>query len=391
MWNLPQLVHFGYWCFNMIGKLFSRSKIDTVNYRFFKVSESLYLVGLFFHLGMIPLMFALGADIIAEYNFLSVTVYLGSIALNRKGHHSLAFLIFYTDTNVNTFLSTHYLGWETGFYNYILLLAALTYFNPQWSIKIKLASSLLLTTSFTYLFANYHDLAYGNLVLSDIIGHYLLYTNTFAIVILYSAIGYYYSSAANISEQKLMKAQMAAEQIANTDPLTQIGNRRFMTSEIERETSRSNRKHSSFIIALCDIDNFKQINDVYGHDFGDTVLVNMANTIVSNIRKHDQAARWGGEEFMILLPDTTAEEGVALIERLRDIIASATHKYKGKETITVTMTFGLCRYNSEYNINDCICRADRALYKGKHNGKNCTVMSDDSGKSDITQHQALAG
>jgi len=375
-----------------IGKFFSIGNINSDSYRFFKVTENLYGFGLLFHITLIPVMYILGADPIAEYNVFSIIAAVTSLLLNRKGWHSSAFILFYVEVICHAFIATHYLGWETGFYYYILLLAPLTYFNSLWSFKIKAASSILLTVSFTALFAVYHERLYGPLLIQVEIGHYLQYTNTIVLVILYSAIGYYYSKAANASEDKLRIAQQEAEWIANTDPLTHIGNRRFITKEIEREISRATRQQKSFIVALCDIDNFKAINDRYGHDFGDRILVNVAEIITSNIRKHDQAARWGGEEFIVLLPDTKAEEALALIERLRHTIAASQHSYKGIDIHNITMTFGLCRYDNSTDINDCINKADQAMYKGKNQGKNCTVMSDDLDANirDIESHVATS-
>jgi len=358
------------------GKIFSIGQINPVCYRFFKVTENLYAFSLIFHLLLVPLMFAIGADIIAKYNIVSICAAAASIILNRRGWHATAFAIIFIDINVHAYIATHYLGWEAGFYQYILLLAPLTFFYPLWSLRMKMLASTVLTISFTALFDTYHEQLYGQILFNPQYGHYLLYANTITTVILYSAIGYYYSRAANDSEDKLRTAQMEAEWIAHTDPLTHIGNRRAMTKSIEQEISRSRRQNSTFMVTLADIDNFKALNDNYSHEYGDSVLIQVASIIKQNIREHDQVARWGGEEFMILLPETRATEGIKLIERMRETIASTAHIYKGREYPGITMTFGLCQFDNSSNINDCIHHADKAMYKGKHQGKNCTVLSD---------------
>jgi len=358
------------------GNIFSIGQVNPDCYRFFKVTDSLYAFALIFHLLMIPLMFALGADTAAEYNIVSILAAASCIILNRKGWHSTAFIIFYCNVNIHAYISTYYLGWDAGFFHYILLLAPLTFLNSTWSLRFKIVACTILTASFSNLFNDYHEQVYGQIFIDPRFGHYLLYINTLTTVILYSAIGYYYSKAANESEQKLRTAQREAEWIAHTDALTHIANRRAMTKIIEQEVSRSKRQNSTFMVALADIDNFKALNDEYSHEYGDSVLINVASTIQKNIREHDQVARWGGEEFMILLPDTNADEGMKLIERLRQTIASTAHIYRGREYPGITMTFGLCQFNNNGNINDCIHHADRAMYRGKHQGKNCTVYSE---------------
>lgn len=345
-------------------------------YRFFKVTDYLYVFGLIFHILMIPVMLTLGADVVARYNIISIIVSFFCIVMNRKGLHASAFALAYVDINIHAFVATHYLGWEAGFYHYILLLAPLTFFNPLWSMAVKLLSSTIIAASFTTLFHTYHEVVYGEILFNTGIGHILFYTNILILVILYSAIGYYYSQAADDNEDKLRTAQQEAEWIAHTDPLTHIGNRRAMSRDILREVNRCQRTQDPFLIALCDIDNFKSLNDEYGHDYGDYVLVSTANLLSNSIRQHDYVARWGGEEFMILLTNTQPEEGQMIIDRLRQSIAASRHHYKGREYPGITMTFGLCLYDNRHDINDCINGADQALYEGKHLGKNRTILYD---------------
>ena len=352
-------------------------------YRFFKVTDYLYVFGLIFHILMIPIMLYLNADVVARYNIISILTAFGCIIINRKGLHATAFALFYIDINVHAFIATHYLGWEVGFYHYILLLAPLTFFNPLWSMAVKLLSSSIIVVSFTTLFNTYHEMMYGQILYNTAAGHILFYSNILIMVILYSAIGYYYSQAADDNEDKLRTAQKEAEWIAHTDPLTHIGNRRAMSREILREVNRSQRTQDSFIIALCDIDNFKSLNDEYGHEYGDYVLVSTANLLSNNIRQHDFVARWGGEEFMILLTNTKLEEGMKIIDRLRQNIAAFHHHYKGREYPGITMTFGLCLYDNRLDITDCINGADKALYEGKHMGKNRTMIYDN--RNDVCQ------
>jgi diguanylate cyclase (GGDEF)-like protein len=154
--------------------------------------------------------------------------------------------------------------------------------------------------------------------------------------------------------------------------LTKLLNRRSMLERIEGEITRSGRSGSPFTLILCDIDNFKMINDEYGHDCGDYILETIAKLMQDTVRKVDQIARWGGEEFLLLLPDTDAEGGRLVAEKIREIINGTPFQYQEKN-ICVTMTFGVSGYSGSINISDCIIRADKAMYDGKKNGKNCIM------------------
>lgn len=129
------------------------------------------------------------------------------------------------------------------------------------------------------------------------------------------------------------------------------------------------------IPASSDIDNFKDVNDKYGHDSGDYVLVTLAKLMKDMVRGIDFTARWGGEEFLIMLVETDLDDGQNVAERIRRKIEGTKFEYKDV-TIPITMTFGLSVYKgASDDIEACIKRADQALYKGKYQGKNKVVAS----------------
>ncbi|MCK4796958.1 MAG: GGDEF domain-containing protein, partial [Spirochaetes bacterium] len=125
-----------------------------------------------------------------------------------------------------------------------------------------------------------------------------------------------------------------------------------------------------------DIDDFKKFNDTYGHDCGDFILVSIANTIKSILREQDNVARWGGEEFLLLLPDSNMEGAKITSEKIREKIASTPYYYNDIK-LEVTMTFGVSVFdNDSIDIDYYIAKADKALYKGKKSGKNCVVSGE---------------
>ncbi len=176
------------------------------------------------------------------------------------------------------------------------------------------------------------------------------------------------------TNEKLLKSQEKLEMVARTDTLTKLSNRFDIIEKMENEKIRFERSQKPFSFILCDIDNFKLFNDQYGHDCGDFVLVSLAERIRSRVRKQDGVSRWGGEEFLLLLPETDLEGGRILAESLRETVSSNCYEYD-EHKLEITMTFGVSSFSQIENIEQCIKMADSALYKGKSLGKNCVVLS----------------
>ncbi|MHB8191629.1 MAG: diguanylate cyclase [Ferrimicrobium sp.] len=154
-----------------------------------------------------------------------------------------------------------------------------------------------------------------------------------------------------------------------TDPLTGLHNRRYMIQMIKEAAVRFDRSRSVFSLVIADIDHFKLVNDKYGHECGDQVLKHVSNILSSLVREQDYVARWGGEEFLMLWPDTGSNGALILAERLRLAIAESSLLCQGIE-INVTMTFGISEHNGRDKVDSTIIEADRALYRGKENGRN---------------------
>ncbi len=162
------------------------------------------------------------------------------------------------------------------------------------------------------------------------------------------------------------------EKMAKTDPLTQLPNRRAVLDQISYETVRFRRNAEPFTIVISDIDDFKYVNDTYGHDAGDKVLITLSNLIRKTIRQQDVCARWGGEEFLFLLPGTDNKGSKIFTEKIREKIEKENIEYKDSK-ISITMTFGICSFSKSITTDECISRADKALYEGKKLGKNRIV------------------
>lgn len=167
---------------------------------------------------------------------------------------------------------------------------------------------------------------------------------------------------------ELAKAYDRVEELSRTDELTGLANRRAMVERLTAEQARSARNGRGFGLILGDIDNFKAWNDRYGHECGDAILVELSNRLRKTLREQDLASRWGGEEFLILLPDTDPDGCVHVAEKLREVICGKPFLWKGC-MIDLTMTFGACE-GGHVPIDEALRGADSALYKGKHRGRN---------------------
>ena len=184
------------------------------------------------------------------------------------------------------------------------------------------------------------------------------------------------STREHLRRQKAELAQALEQirQLATHDDLTGLLNRRAMLDRMQLEQRRSLRSGSPLLIAQLDIDHFKAVNDTHGHAAGDLVLQSFADTVRRNVRDTDVLARWGGEEFVLLLCDTPAADAVALMERLRQAVqAMQVPVPQGDGPITVTVSIGLARHTPADPLAGTLERADRALYAAKAGGRNRVV------------------
>lgn len=173
------------------------------------------------------------------------------------------------------------------------------------------------------------------------------------------------------TRKDLIETNELIKQLANTDKLTQLYNRLKIDTVLDRDIKRGIRYKTIFSIILLDIDSFKAINDTFGHDVGDYTLISIANLLKDNIRSIDLVGRFGGEEFLVICPETRAQDAYVLAEKLRVVIAENEFKTIGKKTCS----FGVSEFMlSDTSKEDILKRADSALYEAKSKGKNKVVL-----------------
>jgi two-component system, cell cycle response regulator len=176
--------------------------------------------------------------------------------------------------------------------------------------------------------------------------------------------------------QEVQKSNQKLEQLAATDPLTGAGNRRQFIERIENEIARFQRDSAPFCLLALDLDHFKAINDSYGHLVGDDVLQKFVQKCVREIRPHDFLARMGGEEFMVLLPQTRLEAACLIGERLRSAVSASAFSAGGETSIEVTISIGASEFGRDGNtLNRFLLNADERLFRAKHYGRNCLIAA----------------
>jgi diguanylate cyclase (GGDEF)-like protein/PAS domain S-box-containing protein len=173
----------------------------------------------------------------------------------------------------------------------------------------------------------------------------------------------------DVTEERLEAEQILY--LARHDPLTGLLNRRHLTERINEEIARVRRTERHFALVMVDIDFFKTFNDAYGHDCGDAVLVKISGAILRSVRKTDSVGRWGGEEFLVLLPETSYHGAGKIAEKIRREVERLVVRHEGKDLrVTVTAGFAACGGGE---IDECVKSADQALLRGKAEGRNRSV------------------
>jgi diguanylate cyclase (GGDEF)-like protein len=172
-------------------------------------------------------------------------------------------------------------------------------------------------------------------------------------------------------QDSLKKSNQALMELSNTDPLTHLSNRRFLMKTLEKELQRCERSQKPMALIMVDVDHFKPVNDTYGHQQGDVVLQTLADQMKAHLRDYDLAARFGGEEFALVLPETALTEAVQVAERLRIAISELRIPADHNE-IRLTISLGVATYPHPKvrTVDNLILEADRALYNAKEKGRN---------------------
>jgi len=203
-----------------------------------------------------------------------------------------------------------------------------------------------------------------------------LYTTSFKLRLIYSFLTITFLSGCyeysrQQSYQHVKELSRKYEKLSKYDPLTGVSNRRDATNKLEYEQRRITLNNKKLSIILCDVDHFKRVNDEFGHEVGDQVLVQLAELFSSLMRQRDLVARWGGEEFLIMLPDTDSKGANLVAEKIHQGLADLTMNFSGAKP-RVTISIGIAEVSASDDIKKAIGLADKHLYEAKNSGRNRT-------------------
>gem|GEM_PF-210059 len=333
------------------------------NYRMYLVINYMSYLGIPAHAAFIPLFLWLGVPVLAFFNIFSTIAWIVAWRTNRQGKHWPAINLLTIEVVLHAALATYCLGWDTGFQLYLMPMITVTMINYKLKKRTMVIQAIGLVGLYLGLYYFKSSLQSG--AIPEPLIRPVYYTNIVIVFMALCIISYYFRQASLTAEKRM-------EELATTDLLTAIANRRKMKEMFDGERTRVERSKRGFSVVLSDIDHFKRFNDTYGHDCGDYVLKNVAATLKRTLREQDTIGRWGGEEFIALLPETTMEQGIQAAERMRKAVEEERFHFGGQD-LSVTMTFGISTYDSGDNLELAIKRSDEALYAGKEQGRNRAV------------------
>lgn len=291
----------------------------------------------------------------------------------RNGFLKLGFYSLIYFTSINVIVGNAVLGWRSGLYILLFLMIPVIFYNPL----LKKMEKAVLCFFFGLLIASAIILGFMVSPSVNLNTLQLQTMNSFNVImtcLILAGISYLDFRNTNEVENKLLNLNSQLTYLASRDSLTNLLNRRTMSEMIELEYVRSSRSGKPFGLIMADVDDFKHVNDDYGHAAGDLVLTELSGLISATLRKQDLVSRWGGEEFLILLPETDLEGVQVAAEKVRGIISRSSIVYQGKP-INVTVCIGGVVCQDQEDWDECIKHADRALYYGKTHGKNMAIFS----------------
>ncbi|MBP5281316.1 MAG: GGDEF domain-containing protein [Lachnospiraceae bacterium] len=321
------------------------------------------------------LFFAFGIKEMAIFNIGSVIFYTMTIILARRVKEKLNLVYCaLAEIVIHATAATVFVGWQANFAMFLLMIIPIAFLMPNKNKSIPfviMGSSVVLYVMlhlfderFTYWRYELEDERF-NLVffaINAVIGVFVLIYVTY----IYTLTNLYQESKLRVQNEQL-------KVMASVDPLTKLNNRRAMGEELKRIGVESDLSGMSYAVGLGDIDNFKKVNDTYGHDHGDAVLEKVARMFMEQLPEKSRIARWGGEEFLFVIPDSNVKEASQWAEKTLQAVRQYEFKKDGK-SFSITMTIGVCEGKGAEAINGTITAADQLLYYGKNHGKDQVVL-----------------
>lgn len=334
--------------------------------RFSVVAHHIYLFSAVGHFLFIGLFGVLGVMPLVAYNAVSTVVFVLCMQLNRREYYRTAFFMASVEVFVHSTLCAILIGWGTGFHYFIVGIIPFAIMLPRAGVSVKTAISVTIFIAYaTVYFATMEATPPYPVELS--IQSILNFMNLGIAFGAFTLLVHYLYTAS-------VDAESTVQSISQTDQLTCLLNRRGMETHLIAARDALDRTGEPYSVILGDLDHFKRVNDEYGHSCGDSVLVAVGQALLDALRSRDVVCRWGGEEFLVLLPGTDSE-GMALVAGKLLKSVQEIRVPCGVSFITPTITLGGATAQPGFDGSRLVTAADRALYEGKAAGRNRYVAA----------------
>lgn len=337
----------------------------------FKIVGSLILIihcaifAVTLYLGIVPMMY---------YNIFSIISYVICLCFVNKGYFNQIFLFAYLEIIVHSYLAAVCIGWTFGFALYMIALVPVGFYMEYFinadkhNIKTPFLLGIMdfLIFVICQMLSSFVEPLYAGI--SSFMRQTIYNFNamcTFGMLLGFSVI---FLKELNRNHDGLVEINEKLNRMAKIDVLTGLFNRRGMKPFLDRCASSG----VSFCIGMCDIDDFKNVNDSYGHDVGDEAISEVARIIRADIKPDDHVCRWGGEEFVFLMDKSDINDAIKIAEKIRSDVENNALEIYGKR-ISFTITIGVTEYIQGEDVDKTIIRADTMMYSGKRSGKNKVV------------------
>lgn len=354
-------------------KLILRQQVSSERFKYKLIIYSITMV----HIVLLVLFNFLHIWPMVIFNVGSVAVYIKCIDIIKRGYEHEIIKVFYMtywEVIIHSFVATICVGWRFGFSQYIIGLVPFGYYMCVTLLEEKrryiIATALGLIAAISFIACHSLSLTAGTIFPWEfpILVELLIYTfnSVCNFVFLFMVTVIFVWDMQRITLQ-LRSQNVALDNMASIDPLTGLYNRRSMHDFFNQVL----KAEQEFSLIMCDIDNFKRVNDTYGHDFGDVVLKEVAHIVQRHASENGYVCRWGGEEILIL-SNNRLDHTCEIAEKICHDVEAHVFCCRGKE-LHCTLTLGVAGHRIGNAIEDTIKHADSRLYYGKQNGKNCVV------------------
>ena len=325
------------------------------------------------HFIFIFIFASLGVKAMVIFNIFSTICYILCGILVKKERYMLFYYIAFVEICIHAYIATIFVGWEAGFPLYIIgIMPVVFYMHFSLDEGSGMSESLMIGLACMLTFVVCKIISYRIepvFTIPESVSVKIYIFNTicaFAVLLFYSI---FFLREIQFSRSVLEEQNERLDKIAGIDSLTGLYNRRSMDKLLKGAVNSG----KTFSVIMCDIDDFKKINDAYGHNVGDEVLRRISDTIVSGLRENDFVCRWGGEEILILASGTPISGASLVAERVRAQIEDM-EIVSEENTIKCTVTAGVAENSEAGSIEEIIGLADDRLYCGKKSGKNRVIF-----------------